>query len=414
MLQAAVIGAGPYGLSVAAHLRNQQVRCRVFGIPMLMWRRHMPEGMLVKSSGFATNLSAPGDGYSLERHCAEYAHPYAASGLRIPRETMVEYGLEFQRRHAGPVEEVQVVAVTRQPGGFRLDLETGEQVEAAKLVVASGLARFANIPGNLAALSGELLTHSSAHHDLMAFANRSVVVVGGGQSALESAALLHEAGARVTIVARRPIAWFDAENPRRWDRILRPEAALGPGWRARFWSDAPGVVHGMPQWLRLRTAYSTFGPGGSDWLRQRVDRVIPTVTGAIAAARTHGNEVRLAVAPDGELVADHVIAATGYLPDIRRIPFLAPILPSITCCGDSDRGMRVPVLNKYFESSVPGLHFVGYLSAASFGPAMRFVYGCDFAARRIVPSLIPDEAARPGGRWYSMSLNSQARQHPSY
>ena len=54
-----VIGAGPYGLSIATHLRAQQLSFRIFGEPMASWRHHMPQGMSLKSEGFASDLYDP-------------------------------------------------------------------------------------------------------------------------------------------------------------------------------------------------------------------------------------------------------------------------------------------------------------------------------------------------------------------
>lgn len=61
MTRVAIIGAGPYGLSIAAHLRAYGIPFRIFGAPLDSWRRHMPVGMMLKSDGFASSLSAPDD-----------------------------------------------------------------------------------------------------------------------------------------------------------------------------------------------------------------------------------------------------------------------------------------------------------------------------------------------------------------
>jgi hypothetical protein len=83
------------------------------------------------------------------------------------------------------------------------------------------------------------------------------------------------------------------------------------------------------------------------------------------------------------VLADHVIAATGYRPDIRRLPFLSvDILEKLQLAG------RLPRLSAHFESSVPGLYFAGPITAASFGPVMRFAAGADFTSRRISKHLM--------------------------
>lgn len=392
MVDIVVIGAGPYGLSIAAHLRQTQLSFRVFGKPMALWRDSTPQGTLLKSDAFATNLSAPGVGFSLERFYRDAGRTdYSRIGLRVPVETLIEYGLEFQRRCVGSVDEARVVRVRRGSEGFDIVLDTGEQLFARKVVVAVGPLAFKNVPLALDTLSDATASHSSGLHDLTRFHGQRVVVVGGGQSALESAALLHERGASVTVLARRPIRWFDParEHSPRHDRsilqrIRRPNAGLGPGWRNLFWSEAPNAFHYLPSRLRSGSAYSTFGPAGSGWLKHRVDGVIPVAHGEIISASEHEGEAVLNVqGPNGHaiLTADHVVAATGYKTDLRRLAFLEGL------CGDIRTVGGAPVLNQQFESSVAGLLFAGFASALSFGPSMRFIYGARFAAAQITRSL---------------------------
>ena len=355
---------------------------------MSLWRDSMPEGMLLKSDGFATNLAAPGNAFPLERFYHETGRQdYSHIGLRIPLETLVEYGLEFQRRHVGGVDEAKVVRVRRDAAGFNLVLDTGEQLSAQKIVVAVGPLAFRRVPEALEALPAHRFSHSSDHRALPGFRGHRVVVVGGGQSALETAALLREQGADVTILARRPLHWFDpnaedmpkAARPA-LQRLRRPNFGLGPGWRTWFWSEAPYAYHYLPATMRSAKAYSTFGPAGSGWLKHRVDGLITVATGNIMAAREHRGEAVLSVqGPDGltTLAADHVVAATGYKADVKRLSFLKDLVGEIRTIGGA------PTLNRQFESSVAGLHFVGFASAPSFGPSMRFIYGTRFAAGRV-------------------------------
>ncbi len=358
----------------------------------MLWRDKMPKGMLLKSDGFATNLAAPGDGFPLKRFYRDTGREdYSDVGLRIPVETLIEYGLEFQRRCIGSVDEAKVVRVRREAKGFDIALDTGEQLFARKVVVAIGPLAFKNLPGALEGLPAAMVSHSSNLHDTARFCGRRVVVVGGGQSALESAALLREQGADVTILARRPILWFDPENEdapqsdrSALERLRRPNFGLGPGWRMWFWSEAPCAFRYLPVRMRSAKAYSTFGPAGSGWLRHRVDGVIPVACGQIMEASERRGEIVLNVqGPDGHaiLAADHVIAATGYRADVRRLAFLKDLFGEIRTIGGA------PALDQDFESSVGGLLFAGFASAPSFGPSMRFIYGTRFAARQITRSL---------------------------
>lgn len=388
MVEVVVIGAGPYGLSVAAHLRHARVPFRVFGKPMGMWTDHMPKGLTLKSDAFASNIAAPSNGFSMERFYRESGRTdYSPIGLRVPGTTVAEYGREFQRRHVGEVDEARVMSVAKLPRGFRLTLDSGEEVHARKIVVATGLLSLRHLPDILAPLAPEVVSHSSAHSDLSGFRGRRVTVIGAGQSACELAALLNEQGAQVTMLTRRPLKWYEPKNEDKpgvrrtaLQRVRRPNFGLGPGWRTWFWSEMPYQFSYLPRGTRYAKAYGLFAPAGSGWIKHRVDGVIPIHTGALRNVRMIGDEARLHVETAGgpvELAADHVIAATGYRPEISRVPFLEPI------AGDIRTVNGAPLLDRSFEASVPGLHFAGFLSAATFGPSMRFIYGARFAAQQL-------------------------------
>src|SRR5690242_1982454 len=198
--QITVIGAGPYGLSVAAHLRARGIEFRVFGSPMHSWRRLMAAGMFLKSDGFASNLHDPDRRFTLKRFCAENDLPYEAVDFPVPLDTFTNYGLAFQQRFVPDVEDKEVVALDRSPGdGFLLQLDDGETVAARQVVVAVGITYFSHIPAGLAHLPPHTISHSSDHHDLSRFKGRDVSVIGAGASALDLVAALHDAGAEVRL-----------------------------------------------------------------------------------------------------------------------------------------------------------------------------------------------------------------------
>jgi cation diffusion facilitator CzcD-associated flavoprotein CzcO len=87
MSDVAIIGAGPYGLSLAAHLRARGVDFRIFGKPMQTWLEHMPKGMRLKSEGFASSLYDPDSKFTLAAYCKERGLAYADTGMPIPLET---------------------------------------------------------------------------------------------------------------------------------------------------------------------------------------------------------------------------------------------------------------------------------------------------------------------------------------
>jgi cation diffusion facilitator CzcD-associated flavoprotein CzcO len=383
----AIIGAGPYGVSIAAHLQSAGLDFRIFGRPMDRWQCQMPKGMFLKSEGCASNLSDPTARYTLARYCAERGVPYGERGAPVSLEVFSQYALSFQRALAPNVEQVMVDKVDASGDGFELRLEDGTTMRATKVIVATGLEHTAHIPPALGGLPSELLSHSAGHYDLSKFKGRDVTVIGAGQSALEAAALLSEEGATVRLVVRNPsLAW----NPmprfvRRslYERLRRPVSNLGQGLELWVCCTAPTLFHRLPQRIRFERVKTVLGPAGAWWLKDRVVGRVQTFLGhSVRRAEARGGRAVLQVAgQDGQvldLTTDHVIAATGYRFDLQRLPFLSQNLKS---------GLRAkqqqPVLSSHFESTVPGLYFTGLASASCFGPAMRFLHGADFTARRV-------------------------------
>ena len=386
----AVVGAGPYGLSLAAHLSAARISHAQFGIPMNLWRTAMPKGMFLKSQGFASNLSSPDGEHTLAAFCAATRRAYRGYGLPVSLETFVAYGLWFQQELVPTLRQTLVTDVVPKDGHYVLSLADGGQVQAARVVVAAGVEHFARMPELLAELPPAVCSHSSAHQDLRTFASRRVVVLGRGQSALETAALLHESGADVTVVTRKPsLAWNGqplAPDRPLLQRLAEPEAGLGSGWGTWFYSDHPGLFRRLPASTRVRRAATALGPAGAYWLRERVERQFSVLLShTLTDAQANGAGIRLKFdGPDGaaELTADHVIAATGYRSDLSRLSFISDLLrPGLRTLADS------PVVDRHYQSSVPGLYFVGPAVAPAFGPVMRFVFGADHAARTVARTL---------------------------
>lgn len=381
----AIIGAGPYGLSIAAYLRAAGIEHRLFGYPMSFWAEHMPQGMLLKSEGFASNIYDPQGSFTLGQFCSERGIEYADVGIPVRLETFCAYGLAFQRRFVPELQSKALVSLSRYPVGFLLKFDDGELVTARKVVLATGIGHFQYLPKELADLPSDLVSHSSWHNNLEQFKGRDVVVIGGGASASDTAVLLHELGARVHLVARLPSIQFHdrmrlPRSPR--ERFRSPMSTIGPGWRSLLYAGAPPIFHSLPEATRLRIVKSHLGPAGGWFIKDRF-RKVPHLLGCrIEQADDFNGRAHLQlITEDGiarELWPEHVIAATGYRLDLRRLSFLSSELNSQLRSVDN-----TPVLSASFESSLPGLYFVGAIAANSFGPVMRFAAGAKFAARQI-------------------------------
>ncbi|WP_189151440.1 NAD(P)-binding domain-containing protein [Streptomyces lacrimifluminis] len=386
-----VVGSGPYGLSIASHAAGAGLRLRVLGRPMASWRDHMPRGMYLKSEPWASNLSDPDDRWRLDTYCAGQGVE-ARHGQPIPLEMFAAYGQWFARNAVPEVDERTVTRVTPVPGGFEAVTEDGETVRARTVALAVGVLPFVEIPAALRGLGPDLVSHSSHHGDLDRFRGRDVTVIGGGQAALETAALLAEQGTRVRVLARaEQLRWNDVPPPwqRPWWRSARaPHSGLGCGWRNWFYAERPGLFHRLPEPTRAKIAATALGPAGAWWVRDRVEPAVQVLLGQeVAEAREltgTGSGVRLdTLTRSGErcsLETEHVIAATGFRATCDRLGLLDPRLGgSLGVWGDGS-----PAVGRHFESSYPGLFLAGLVTASGFGPAMRFVHGATFTAETLV------------------------------
>jgi thioredoxin reductase len=383
-----VVGAGPYGLSIASHAAAAGLSLRVFGRPMASWRDHMPRGMFLKSEPWASDLSDPEGRLGLAAYCAERGME-ARHGAPVPVEVFASYGLWFARHSVPEVDERMIAGVRPCPGGFEALTEDGETVRARTVALAVGVMPFTEIPAALRGLDPAYASHSSHHGDLDRFRGKDVTVVGGGQAALETAALLAEQGTRVRVVARAPqLSWNDVPPPWErpwWQSARAPHSGLGPGWRNWFYAERPGAFRRLPGPTRARIATTALGPAGAWWVRDRVEPSVPLLLGhEITAAYGTGGGVRLELLDrsggSATLETGHVIAATGFRPTRERLGLLpADVRADLAVSPDGS-----PCVDREFESSRPGLFLAGLVTASAFGPAMRFVHGASFTARTLV------------------------------
>jgi FAD-dependent urate hydroxylase len=380
----AIIGAGPYGLACAAYLRHSGVEPHVFGEPMGYWRKHMPRGMLLRSRRCASHIADPEGALTIDRY-----EKSSGDSLSEPIELKryVEYADWFRQAAVPDVDRRRVERIDRIDGNFNLTLEDGQEIGAGRVVVAAGLEPFAWRPAPLGHLPPDLVSHSSDYDDLAKLSGKRVMVIGAGQSALESAAILHESGADVEIVSRAPdIKWLAPEDRTdirgRLHRLVMPPTGvggMGSGWIAA----APELFRRMPASTRPEITERCIAPKGSDWLRSRLADVPKLLGAAVTDAIPVDGGVRV-VLDDGTVrERDHVVLGTGFRVDVAGYPFLSPELVRELDLLDGH-----PRLRPGFESSVPGLHFVGAPAMLSFGPVMRFVVGTWYAAPALARGIL--------------------------
>jgi len=401
----AILGAGPYGLAAAAYLRQVGVEVRVLGDPMSFWRG-MPNGMLLRSNWTATCIADCQGPVSLDAFCSAVG---AHIDRPIPLTRFIEYGMWVQQQVAPDLDRRLVETLDSHQGGFRLLLDDGSQLSARRVIVAAGIKPFANRLAYAEGLPPDVASHTGDHQDLGRFSGARVLVVGGGQSGLESAALLHESGAQVEVVVRADhLNWLHGgKYQRRLGRLapmLYAPTDVGPMGLSRLVA-VPDLFRRLPRRIQDPLAYRSIRPAGAAWLTPRLQNVPITMTQSIVSVSTTNGSLQVRFADGSQRTVDHLLLGTGYRVDIARYPFLAASLLA--------RVRRVngyPVLGRGMESSVGGLHFVGAPAAWSFGPIMRFVSGGWYTGRALAKVMGDGrQPSRSGTKPTEMATTSEAQ-----
>ncbi len=375
-----VVGAGPYGLTTAAHLLGKGLNVAVFGKPMELWRNHMPQDMNLRSHWWATNLSDPQKKYSFDRFLKEkkYEKIYP-----MPAKYFIEYGLWFQKNAVPHVDETYVSSIERDGRQFAVTLEDGRKVQAPAVVMAVGVYYYANRPAEYDGLPAEYISHSFEGAEFSRFSGKSLLIVGGGQSAIENAALANEAGASVHVVSRRPINWLSPDTAKDErpliERIKAPKTSLAHGWDGWVLENMPFLFYRFPQEKKDRYLLHSYCPAAAAWLRDRViDKVHLHEGQEVVNVEVKDNGVDVTLSGGEILHVDHIALSTGYKVALRKLPMLHSSLVT-QIQSDND----IPVLSHWYESSVPGLYFTGLSSMRAFGPLYRFVVGASSSSQRV-------------------------------
>lgn len=376
----AIVGAGPYGLSAAAHLSQLKgLDVRLLGEPMSFWERHMPEGMLLRSPWAGSHIADPGDRLTLDAYRMMNGNHHLADP--VPVKDFIAYGHWFLRQAALPADRRKVIQIELAPQGYRLTLDSGEALHARRVVVAAGIQPFAFRPKIFEHLPASLVTHTSEQRDFAKLRDKEVLVVGGGQSALEAAVFLHEAGAHVEVLVRSAgLYWLDQRRwmharPIRW--MFYGAGEIGPAG-ASLIIQRPNLFQRLPRGIQLAWSARALRPAVAQWLNPRTHNIPIRAEQFLVQARAEGERLRVRLNDGTEHTVDHVVLGTGYRVNVALYPFLSRDVLERTALEEG-----YPRLNAGFETSLPGLHFLGAPAARSFGPLMRFVAGTDFASAAI-------------------------------
>jgi FAD-dependent urate hydroxylase len=379
-----ILGAGPYGLAATNHLKQiKGLEVRTFGEPMSFWERNMPVGMFLRSNWTATQIADPRRMLTLENfqmECGNHLH------LPVPIDRFVQYGQWYQRKALPELDRRQVKRIELDPKGFRTTLSDGEQIVSKRVVVAAGIGSFAWLPAEYADLPSELASHTSEHVDFKRFVGKPVLTIGGGQSSLESAALLYESGAAPEVIVRsQKINWLQGWASKTLHHrlgqftrsVLYAPTDVGPAGISQLMA-RPDLLKHLPRSVQNRLRKRSVRPAGARWLVDRLRNVPIRLGRSVVSVAAVGGRVKVRLDDGSERTVDHIFLGTGYRINVSKYEFLAPELAS------SIRTMNgYPILAPGLETSVPGLHILGAPGVWSFGPLLQFVSGTHYASQAL-------------------------------
>jgi FAD-dependent urate hydroxylase len=384
-LDVAVVGAGPFGLSVAAHLAHRRVRA--FGEPMETWRTRMPPDMRLRSDWDETSLSAPEDRGAIDVWSRTTGEPREEP---IPLQKFLRYSDWFRDTFVPENDRANVVDLERGAGVFRLTTAAGDEADASAVVVAVGVTPFPHAPPPFDEAMGDRVSFAIERQDYDAYRGQRVIVVGGGQGGLEAAALARHAGAEVEVIVRSQLRWFTDREPyrprgrlrQRLYRIAYPVVGYGPPPLNRL-ALHPDVFAALPERARRSVARRILRAGGSPWVRGEIEGKV-AVTEGVAVQRLERTDsgLRLQLSDGMQREAAAVVVSAGFRFGLDRLAFLSPAVRDTVVLQDG-----WPVLDRYFRSSEPNLLFVGFAAERRFGPIARFVSGSRFTAYRAAEAL---------------------------
>src|SRR5215467_235788 len=379
VVEVAIVGAGPYGLSLAAYLRARGIKHRICGEAMRFWR-DMPVGINLKSFAFATNIAVPERGHSFPDWCRRHGlEDYEPCTMQ----SFAAYGMEMRERFVPEIQEVLATNVATNGKEFEVTLANNDSIRARRVVVCTGLSNLKRVPTHLQGLGPDLFRHTAEISDYSAYRQKRVAIIGAGASAIEAGALVNEAGGAAEIFVRGQHAVFHGRTPKErplWRKIKEPVSVLGVSRQSWVLHHFPLRVYFMPKERRVPFAKGYLGPAAPWWIKDRVVGKVPIhLQHEVVRAEPVQGGLRVTVRNQSNNLRsedfDCIIAGTGFALEVRRLPFLdRGLVEQIRCTENA------PDLNLKFESSVRGLHFVGPLSYISFGPLFRFAAGAGYAA----------------------------------
>jgi cation diffusion facilitator CzcD-associated flavoprotein CzcO len=371
-----IIGAGPFGLSLASQVAHDEIDHVILGTPMGFWESHMPDGMYLRSEC----------DWHLDPLHVDTIEAYLASRRLTQAEVMplslpfyLDYARWFQARKRIAPLDVRVQRLNKGDGVFVAQLENGEQIIARNVVLALGFEYFRHVPDDLLPLlPPDRFSHTCDTVDFAPLRGKRVLIIGGRQSAFEWAALLREQGASSVHLSHRHASPAYQIADWAWVNPLVAGMIEDPGWFRRLpAAERDAVIQRMWGEGRLKV---------EPWLEPRLagdEITISPRTRLVACDELPSGELGIRLDTGRAFSVDHVILATGYKVALERIPLLAQgnLLPEIATRNG------FPALDTHFQTSIPGLYITSMAASQDFGPFFGFTGAVRTSAKLIAAGL---------------------------
>src|SRR5215831_676375 len=376
-----IIGAGPFGLSMAAYAKHLGIDHAIVGKPMEFWRRHMPQDMYLRST--VDWHFDPLGVYTIEKFLeTQDLKPADVDPLSLS--FYLSYAQWFQTQsqiEVVPLFVRRLDLISGDDHRFQATTDDGQTIKANHVVIAPGFKYFSHLPAELVArLPPGRFSHTCDLIDFSDLENKRCLIIGGRQSAFEWAALLHEARAAAVHISHRHES---------------------PAFKAADWSWVNELVEGMvenPNWFRrlsqeekddvVRRLWVEGRLKVEPWLEARImnDTVKLWPRTAVSDCQVEpSGEIEVKLSSGATLLVDHIILATGYKVMIDRVPFLTAgnILEKLAVQNG------FPVLDDHFQTSLPGLFITSMPATQDFGPFFAFTVSVRTSAKLIGHAIAP-------------------------
>jgi lysine/ornithine N-monooxygenase len=372
-----IIGAGPFGLAMAAHAKHLGIDFIMVGKPMEFWKMNMPEGMYLRSA-CDWHLD-PENEITIEKFFSS-RNLSSADVIPISRNLYLSYAKWFSEQKQISALPVYIDSLDNtSEHEYRATTSEGDVITANNVLIAVGFKYFKHIPAEFT----NIFPHNAYAHtcdltDMKTMQGKRCLILGGRQSAFEWAALLNEAGAAAIHISHRHNS---------------------PSFTASDWSWVNPIVDNMeyePEWFRNLSAEEKVSLSKKLWAEGRL-KIEPWLetrimnqniklwpnTEVTACKKLSADELKVVLNNSNTIVVDHIILATGYKFIIDRIPFLSKgnILTKLATQNN------FPVLDEYFQTNLPGLFITSMAAAQDFGPFFGFTIAVRASAKLIGKAL---------------------------